>query len=104
MKNFKEDIGVTACTYVLVKILLGIVNNDEINVVIQDLFNAMGTTIINLIVLYYLFISKFYEIYKDKDVSGSLIWKEGKDSGSGSNKKSKEDMNMNIIIKTNELQ
>lgn len=50
-------------TFIIFKILMKFITNEGINIVIQDFFNAFGTITITIIVLYYLFITKFYEIY-----------------------------------------
>ena len=51
--------------YVLCTILVEFINNqDEINIIIQDIIDAFGTILCTLVVLYYLYIKKFIDIFK----------------------------------------
>jgi len=46
-------------------------NQNVINVVVKDYFDIVGTIINTLVIIYYLFIIKFNEIYAKKDGTAS---------------------------------
>jgi len=43
-------------------------NQNEVNVIIQDYFDIVGTILNTLVIIYYLFIRKFIEINKKKEI------------------------------------
>jgi len=68
--------------YVLCTILVEFINNqDEINIIIQDIIDAFGTILCTLVVLYYLYIKKFIDIFNgtvNKDQSNVMVFQSNK--------------------------
>ena len=55
--------------YVLIALLGEIIDNqNEINILIQDFFGVIGMSLINIIILYFLYIEKFRAIYYEKSI------------------------------------
>jgi len=67
-KKYKEALAVPAYAYILYMLLVNIMNNqNEVNVIIQDYFDIVGTILNTLVIIYYLFIRKFIRIRKKKE-------------------------------------
>ncbi|KAL6612841.1 7 transmembrane sweet-taste receptor of 3 GCPR-domain-containing protein [Neocallimastix sp. 'constans'] len=67
--KFKENLGVVVYFYVLIALLGEIIDNqNEINILIQDFFGVIGMSLINIIILYFLYIEKFRAIYYEKSI------------------------------------
>ncbi|ORX76364.1 hypothetical protein BCR32DRAFT_271328 [Anaeromyces robustus] len=63
-KKYKENLGIPVYTYTIFMIIIEFINTqNDINIKVLDLFNALGTIINTSVILYYLFIKKFYDIY-----------------------------------------
>ncbi|OUM59143.1 hypothetical protein PIROE2DRAFT_15401 [Piromyces sp. E2] len=61
-------------TYIVFTTIIETVNiQDEVSITIKDLFNATGTIIITIVVLYYLYIYKIYDIYTNLSFSSVNI-------------------------------
>jgi len=64
-KKFQEDLAIPAYAYILYMVLMYVVGNqNEINVVVKDYFDIVGTILNTLVSIYYLFIIKFIEVFK----------------------------------------
>jgi len=61
-KKYKEVLGIPAYVYIIYMILVNIVNNQDINVLLQDWFDIIGTYVNTLVIIYYLFIVKFKKV------------------------------------------
>ncbi|OUM64963.1 hypothetical protein PIROE2DRAFT_60320 [Piromyces sp. E2] len=63
-EKYKEDLGLTVYFYTLCTILLEMISNlEEIDIVIQDMADALGMIICMSVILYCLFIKKYLDIY-----------------------------------------
>jgi len=63
--KFKEALALPAYVYTIYILLLYVVGNqNEINVVIKDYFDIVGTILNTIVIIYYLFIIKFIEMIK----------------------------------------
>jgi len=70
-KKYKEDLAIPAYVYILYILIMYVVGiQDVVNVVIKDYFDIVGTIINTSVSIYYLFIIKFLEIYKENRGSG----------------------------------
>jgi len=90
-KRFRESLVVPAYIYILYVLLVNIVNRqDEINVIIQDYFNIVGSVLSSSVTLYDIFIIKFIEIIfqkpeEDPDVNVKMFKVKNGDNFNDSN-------------------
>jgi len=70
---------------------------EEISILIKDIFNAFGTLIISYMILYYFFLIKLYKVFYFAETSNTSLLNNGKEKGKTKNNTS------NKILKTSEI-
>lgn len=62
--------AITVYVYVVVAILLFIISSlENLSIIIIDLFNSVGNILSIVNILFFLYVTKFYEIYKNIDIN-----------------------------------
>jgi len=71
-RKFREALTIPAYTYIVYTLFMYLVGGQSvINVVIKDYFDIIGTIINTLISIYYLYITKFIDIYTEASIDST---------------------------------
>ncbi|ORX46592.1 hypothetical protein BCR36DRAFT_372054 [Piromyces finnis] len=74
-KEFKESLTLTVYSYVLIEVLFSINDTQSNSLIMDDIFNTIGSLIYSLITLYNIFYTKFHTIYERNQIENDLIRK-----------------------------